>query len=248
MNRAIVTAPERSEARQSMNNNAIHSAGSPQLPYEKFLAYGADSLTNAELLAIILRTGTASMPAMSLAQQILAAGGEENGRLSCLCSLSMHDLCQIRGIGEVKAVRLLCIAEISRRISQENAAESLSFRSPGSVARYFMESLRHERQENVILVLLDTRMTMIRSEVLSTGTVNLSLLSPRDVYMRALKGGAVYILLLHNHPSGDATPSEQDISATRKVREAGECLEIPLLDHIVIGDRCYTSMKEAGLL
>ena len=152
------------------------------------------------------------------------------------------------GIGEVKAVKIKCIAELSKRMAMERAADELKFDSPGTVASYFMEELRHEEKETVLLLSLDNRLHLIEKFVLSIGTVNASLLSAREVFVQALKSQASYVMLLHNHPSGDAVPSGQDILITRKIREAGALMEVPLIDHIVIGDGLYTSLKEKGLL
>ncbi len=133
-------------------------------------------------------------------------------------------------------------------MAMERAADELKFDSPGTVASYFMEELRHEEKETVLLLSLDNRLHLIEKFVLSIGTVNASLLSAREVFVQALKSQASYVMLLHNHPSGDAVPSGQDILITRKIREAGALMEVPLIDHIVIGDGLYTSLKEKGLL
>ena len=219
-----------------------------EMPYERFMAYGAASLTNAELIAVILRTGTSGASAVDLARRVLEIRAPGREALSVLYDLTLEDLISIRGIGQVKAVKLLCLAELSRRLYREGARPSLVFTSPDTVARYYMEQLRHERQETVLLLLLDNAMALIREETLSIGTVNAALVSPREIFIRAVRAGAVHIILLHNHPSGDPTPSREDIRVTRKILEAGEMLEIRLADHLVIGDRCYTSMKEAGYL
>ena len=208
------------------------------LPYEKFLKSGAASLSEAELLAIILRTGTRNCPALALAGQVLSLScGRERG-LNALHHISLAELMDIPGIGEVKAVKIKCIAELSKRMAMERAGQELKFDAPKTVASYFMEELRHE----------DNRLHLIEKYVLSIGTVNESLLSPREVFVQALKCKASHVMLLHNHPSGDALPSGQDILITKKIKEAGELVGIPLIDHIIIGDGCYTSLKEKGLL
>ncbi len=219
-----------------------------ELPYERFLSYGAGSLTNAELLAVILRTGTANVSATALAREILESHDPENTGLSVLYDLTMNDLLKIRGIGQVKAVKLLCLAELSKRLSMEKASKKLCFTSPEAVAGYYMEVLRHEKQERALLLLLDNKMALIREVTLTIGTVNSTLLSPRDIFMRALREGAVNIILLHNHPSGDPTPSRMDIEMTNQILLAGNLLEIRLADHLVIGDNCFVSMRESGYL
>lgn len=219
-----------------------------ELPYERFLAYGPGSLTNAELLAVILRTGTASISATELARQVLASRDPENTGLSVLYDLTLKDLLKMKGIGEVKAVKLLCLSELSRRIAMEKASEKLVFGSPEAVAGYYMELMRHEKQEKAFLLLLDNKMALIREILLTIGTVNSTLLSPRDIYIRALREGAVSIILLHNHPSGDPTPSRMDIEMTNQICLAGRLLDIELADHLIIGDNCYVSMRESGYL
>lgn len=217
-------------------------------PYEKFVKLGGASLSDAELLAILIRTGTKDENSVALGQKILshsAAGGQ--GLLG-LHALSVPDLMQIRGIGEVKAVKLKCVTELSRRMVQASRADAVRFTEPESVAAYYMEQLRHETAEQVVLLLLDNRQRLIHEEVLSKGTVNASLLSPREVFVRALKYGAVHILLLHNHPSGDASPSKQDIEITAQLTALGNTLQLPLLDHIIIGDNCFTSFRRSGLI
>lgn len=217
-------------------------------PYEKFLRLGAESLSEAELLAIILRTGTRNCPALGLAEKILNLPYGRQKGLNVLHHLSLSDLKSIDGIGEVKAVKIKSIAELAVRMSRERAEQCLNFHSPETVADYFMEELRHEEKEKILLLSLDNKLHLIEKYVLSIGTVNASLLSPRETFVQAFKCRASYIMLLHNHPSGEAQPSKQDLQITNKIKEAGKLVEIPLLDHIIIGDGCYTSLKEKGLL
>lgn len=217
------------------------------LPYEKFLSYGAESLTDAELLAIIIRTGTQGEDALALAERILSMNGNRDGLLS-LQHIHLEQLKSVRGIGEVKAVRIKCIAELSNRIASARMHDRLNFQMPELVAGYYMEQMRHLEYEQVRLILLDNKSRLITDYVISTGTVNFSVLSPRDIFIRALEYRAVFVMLIHNHPSGDPTPSSDDISITAKIRAAGSFLQIPLLDHIVIGDRCYLSFHEQNLL
>ena len=215
-----------------------------ELPCERFVSHGPESLTDAELLAVMLRTGTAKQTALDVARRILA----EWTSLSALYNLTLADLRKIPGIGEVKAIQLLCIAELSKRLSRENARERLSFRSPQSVAGYYMEQLRHERCERVLLLLLDNKLCLLEEKLLSLGTSDAALIAPREIFRLALRENASRVMLLHNHPSGDPTPSRADILATRKVASSGECLGIELADHLVIGDGCFVSMREEGLL
>lgn len=225
------------------------SAGKKQeMPYERFLSCGAGSLTNAELLAIILRTGTREKSATQLSREILAFYDTGATDLSALHRLTREDLMSIPGIGEVKAVKILSLAEISRRLVREQAARRLVFSSPASVADYYMEDLRHLETETAILVLLDNKLALLKEETLSLGTVNCTLLSPREIFLRALRWGAVNIMLLHNHPSGDPTPSRMDLEVTERISRVGKLLGIHLIDHLVIGDLSYTSLREYGCI
>lgn len=233
-----------------MRKNKIPCTGNrdADLPYEKFLHYGADLLTDAELLAIMIRTGTASVSALDLGKKILDLPAVREYGLNGLHRLSLKELTSIHGIGEVKAVRLKCLAELSMRMAATAAEKSLCFHNPSSVAGYYMERLRHEKKECVLLLLLDSKEHLLEEELLSIGTVNASMLSPREVFLSALKAEAVHIILLHNHPSGDPSPSRQDREITDKIRQIGEMMDIPLIDHIIIGDNKYMSFREAGLL
>lgn len=217
-------------------------------PYEKFIALGPEALSDAELIAIILRTGTRKCSALELARQVLErTGGMEEG-LNCLHHISLQELMELPGIGEVKAVKLKCMAEMAVRMARQRAARELKFDSPSSVAAYYMEEMRHQENEKILLLLLDNKLNLIEEYMISLGTVNSSLLSTRDVFIRALKCRASHLMLLHNHPSGDPKPSRQDILITRKIKEAGELMDIPLVDHIILGDGIYTSLKEEDLL
>ena len=217
------------------------------MPYEKFMTHGASALTEAELLAIILRTGTKNYSALDLAQKILSIAGQEKG-LNSLHHLSLEELMEIPGIGEVKAVKVKCLAELAVRMARERAAQTLRFDTPHTVADYYMEIMRHQEKEIVLLLLLDNKLKLIEEYMISIGTVKASLLSPREVFVQALKCRACYLMLLHNHPSGDPHPSRQDIVITQKIKEAGELMDIPLLDHIIVGDGCYISLKEEEIL
>lgn len=218
------------------------------LPYERFMRFGPESLTDAELLAIIIRTGSSSCSPIEIARNVLALGyGKEKG-LNCLYRASVDELKGINGIGEVKAVRLKCIAEIAMRMSMKSASYSLNCCKPSDVALCYMEKLRHEEREKVILLCLNNKLRLIEEILLSIGTVNSASLSPRDVYMHALKSGASGIILIHNHPGGDPSPSRADVAITNKIRESGIMLDIALRDHIIIGDKSYYSFEEKGLL
>lgn len=216
-------------------------------PYEKFEAYGAESLSNAELLAVILRTGTKGTTAVSLARNILGESSAEQGILS-IEHLSLRELKKISGVGHVKAIQIKCIAELAKRIAKAEQYQKVSFRQPKSIAEYYMEEFRMKKQEHMMLIMLNTKSRLIADKVIFKGTVNASLVSPREIFIEAVEHEAVNIILLHNHPSGDPTPSREDIALTKRIKEAGNLMDIKLLDHIIIGDHKYISFAEQDLL
>lgn len=222
----------------------IQKTGAQELPYERFLRFGPENLTEAELLAIIIRTGTKTQSALQLAEQVLKLAKYPRDGLQGLYNVTLEELRSISGIGEVKAVKLKCLTELSKRISESTAKEGICFKSSAQVAGYFMEKLRHKDTECVVLVCVDARGRLISSKQISQGSIKMALISPREIFLEALNHRAVSILLVHNHPSGDPTPSKADMELTENVREIGETMDIPLLDHIIIGDNRYVSFKE----
>ncbi len=218
-----------------------------ELPYEKCINHGAEVLSDAELLAVILRTGAKGLNALELSRKILDAGVPQKGLLG-LYHMSIPQLQNIRGIGEVKAVQLKCIAELSRRISGQAAWKSLNFNDASTIAGYFMEEMRHLEQEQMLLLMLDTKCRLLARQFISKGSVNCSVITPREIFLLALQHHAVFIILLHNHPSGDPSPSEEDKSFTKRIALGGELIGIRLLDHIIVGDRCYISFREKKIL
>ena len=215
-------------------------------PYEKFLKLGAEALTDTELLAILLKTGSRGETSVELARKILAFPDGEQSIL-VLHQKSIAELMKIPGIGNVKAITLKCIVELSRRIASSGRPDRMAVNSPGLLAGYYMESMRHLKNEQLRIVFANGSGKFLGDAVLSSGTVNQSLVSTREIFMKALSFEAVCVIMLHNHPGGDPTPSRQDILVTKKIKEAGIIMDIQLLDHIIIGDQCYISLKEAGL-
>lgn len=214
-------------------------------PYEKFLKNGAEGLSDAELLAIILRNGSRQKTALQLAQEILCSKQQS---LLNLNQLSLNELVKISGIGQVKAIQLKCIAELAKRIAATTYQKSIQVDEPKTIASYYMEQLRHDTKEKLLLAMFDAKNRFLGDEVLSIGTVNSSLVSPREIYLKALQSQAVNIIILHNHPSGDPTPSDEDYRTTLRVSECGNMLGIFLADHIIIGDNSYISFREKGIL
>lgn len=213
-------------------------------PCEKCYQYGAQFLSDAELLAVILRSGTKGLTALQLAQTILA---QKNKNLLNLIDMNQEEMRQIPGIGRVKAVQLKCIAELAGRIAKTSRSKDVCLNEPASIAAYYMETLRHEPKEKLILAMFDAKSNLLGDEVISIGTATYSLVSPREIFLKALEYQAVHIVLLHNHPSGDPSPSEADINVTKRVTECGDILGIVLADHIIIGDNRYISFRENGL-
>ena len=215
------------------------------LPYDKFLTFGPSALSEEELIAILLRTGAKGRDAVSLACSVLSLCGSERGILG-LYHLSVEDLQKIEGIGEVKAVKLLAAAELSKRMASAKIRKDACLNTPELVAEAYMEKLRHLEQEQCIAVYLDSAECRIEDQVISLGSLNVTLISAREIFRRALRLNASSVIILHNHPSGNPVPSQQDILTTRKLREAAKILEIKLLDHIIIGDGTYYSLLKEG--
>lgn len=216
-------------------------------PYEKCENYGAEFLSDAELLAVIIRTGTRHTRSIDLAHQILKLSGPACG-LNYLHQLTLNDLQKIKGIGKVKAIQILCVLELSRRITKASVGERIKFNNPAHVAAYYMEDMRYYQQEHLVLVMLDTKHNMIKDSIISKGSVNATIVDPRMIFIEALQYHAVNIILVHNHPSGDPAPSNEDIAVTRKIADAGMLLGIRLSDHIIIGDKQYESLHMKGIV
>lgn len=214
-------------------------------PYEKCYEKGEEYLSDAELLAVILRTGTNGRNSIELAQDILSR--QENGLLG-LYELSKEELMKISGIGKVKAIQLKCIAELSKRISCLSVKEKVALENPKSVAKYYMEQMRHETKEISMISLFTNKGRLITDEVVSVGSIDCSVISPREIFYKAIIHNAAYFILLHNHPSGDPTPSENDKDVTLRMFECGQYMNIYLADHIIIGDNSYYSFRENGLI
>ena len=226
-------------------NHNMLAIPADERPYEKCWRYGPGALSDAELLAVILRCGSKSENALSLARRILYGSGFDG--LAGLCHVALPELVSIPGVGRVKAAQVKCAAELAGRLVKSRSSRTVCFTNPSSIAAFYMEDLRHEEQENVILLMLDTKGALIAEKTISVGTVNSSAVSPREIFLTALANRAVSIVLLHNHPSGDPTPSAEDILLTERVCECGNMLGIRLLDHVVIGDGRAVSLREQKL-
>ena len=216
-------------------------------PYEKCMEYGPGMLSDAELLAVILRSGTKDKTAVELAREILEMHPYYKGILG-IFHLSMEELKKLSGIGPAKAVQILAIGELSKRLAAARVEDKLSFHSPQSIAEYYMEKMRHLNREEMILICFNGKNKVIKELRVSVGTVNQTVASPRELFLEALRCEAVSVIMVHNHPSGDPTPSRQDVETTKRLLEAAKILGIRVLDHIIIGDGAYISLRKKGLM
>lgn len=216
-------------------------------PYEKFMTYGVNALTDIELLAILLRTGTKSHNVTELSRIVLSCYKGEPSLIS-LYQLSLEELKNIKGIGKIKAIQILSLVELSKRLNKQRYMPYLKVDSPDKVSNYFMEELRHKREEHFKIILLDAKCRMLSAEDVSKGSLTASIVHPREVYKVAIQKSAYSVIAMHNHPSGDPTPSQEDIRITSRLKEVGEIVGIPLLDHIIIGDGTYFSLKQESYL
>lgn len=227
-------------------SNTMREIPLTERPYEKCEWKGAASLSDVELLAVLLRTGTRGENALELAGRILYHAGEAG--ILGLHQFSMERLKKIKGIGKVKAIQLSCISELAKRLAKASYPDAICFLDPSTVANYYMEDMRHEKQEILKLLMLNSKSKLIGETDISKGTVNASLITPRELFIEALQKNAVSIVILHNHPSGDPTPSRNDMLTTKRIMDAGKLIGIELLDHVIIGNNCYVSFRESGIL
>jgi len=215
-------------------------------PYEKLEAFGAEILSDAELLAIIIRTGNRNETAVALAQRLLTYDAGNKG-LTFIYDMSLEELKGIKGIGRVKAIQLKALMELSKRIASAKATgKRQSITSPGDVAKMLMEEMRHLKKEVFKVVLLNTKNNIIKVVNVSVGSLTASIVHPREVFTEAVKSVCNSVIFVHNHPSGDPQPSVEDIETTKRLVSAGDILGINVLDHIIIGDGKYVSLKERG--
>ena len=215
-------------------------------PREKLLAAGAEKLTDAELLALIIRNGAASgkCSAVDLARGLLSRFGS----LRQLATASIGELCEQSGIGPAKAAEIQALFEIARRFADRRLLPGQAYRSSRDAFLHFHERLCNYRKEVFLALLLDSKNRLLREVRISEGSLNASIVHPREVFAPVLKESAAAILFIHNHPSGDPTPSREDIEITERLRQVGELMGVRVLDHIVIGNGDYVSFADRGLL
>ena len=212
-------------------------------PYEKLEMYGEKNLSNAELLAIIIKTGTKELTSIDIAKQILNLNQNQNkGDLNFLRDISLEELMLVKGIGRVKAIQLKAMCELSSRMNKPSNYRKIKITSSKDVANLLMNDLRFEKKEIVKLIILNNKNIILKIMDISLGGGNYAVIDIRFILSEVIKMGAPQIILVHNHPSGDVTPSREDIEVTKRLRQASEILGVRLLDHIIIGNMDYKSI------
>lgn len=204
---------------------------------------GASSLSDAELLAIIIRSGTKELNAIQLGQSIIYKAGN----IRYLQDLTFEELKSINGIGETKALQIKAALELASRVASYKPSK-YKIKNPWDIYKYYMDSLRYQYKEIFKIVLLNTKNEIITDIDISMGTLNSSLVHPREVFREAIRRSSNKIILLHNHPSGNAEPSKEDKNVTKRLKECGELIGIEVIDHLIIGDGVYFSFKENMLI
>ena len=213
-------------------------------PREKLLARGAEVLGTNELLAVVLGTGTPRLSALELANEILSSAGGLTG----LAHLSPNGMARLKGLKTARTTRLVAALELGRRMLTEPSEPRPIFRTPDDAGKYLLPRFGAKPVEEFGLLILDTRNRLKRLQIISRGSLNGSLVHPREVFREAVALQAAGLVLFHNHPSGDPTPSREDQSLTRRLREAGNIMGIEVLDHVIVGRGRFVSLKEKGLL
>lgn len=213
-------------------------------PRERFVLNGPQSLSNHELIAILLRTGTKDESVLQLANRLLT----HFEGLRLLKDASLDEITAIKGIGSAKAIQLLAAVEIGRRISNLTYDDRYIIRSPEDGANYVMHDMRFLSQEHFVCLYLNTKNQVLHKQTIFIGSLNASIVHPREVFKEAFRRSAASIICIHNHPSGDPTPSREDIEVTKRLAESGKIIGIDVLDHLIIGENKFVSLKEKGYL
>lgn len=213
-------------------------------PREKVLRYGIEQCSNRDLLAIILRSGVRGKSVLELADQILSM--EQN--LALMTRLTYEELIQIRGIKKAKAIVLLACFELSKRISSDQVNSAMCINKPSSLSEWLNKKIGFKDQEHFMVIFLGTKNQILKDKTIFIGSLDRTIVHPREIYKEAIKLNASKIICVHNHPSGDVTPSPNDITATQAISEVGKTVGIPLLDHLIVGNNHYLSFREKGLL
>lgn len=224
------------------NSVLIKDFPKDERPRERLLKFGPGSLSNQDLLAILLRTGTKNESVLKVSNELLL----KFDGLRLLMNASVEEISNIKGIGEAKAVQLIAAFELGKRINRLQYDERFMIKSPDDCAEYMMDEMRFLEQEHFVCLYLNTKNQVIARETIFKGSLNASIVHPREVFKEAFRRSASSIICLHNHPSGDPTPSREDIEVTKRLVECGKIIGIELLDHIIIGEHKYVSLKEKG--
>lgn len=212
-------------------------------PYEKLELYGPEKLTSAELLAIIIKTGTKEETAVQLAQRVLKINEtNKSDDLTFLQDISITELTKIKGIGKVKAIQLLAVVELAKRINIPMNSNIIKVKNTADIVKLLMNEMKNEKREKVKLVLLNSKNVILKIKDISYGGSNFAYIEPKDILYEAIKMQAPRIILVHNHPSGDTTPSKSDYNITDRIYESASLMGIELLDHIIIGNNKYESV------
>ena len=214
-------------------------------PREKLIEHGPDILSNSELLAILIRTGTTERSALDIARELTDNGGLYSNIAQ---ARSVADLSKIKGLGPAKAATILAAVELGRRVAGADPQKKVKLSSPEACVSYLMPRMRYEQQEKFLVLLLDSKNQLLKCQQVSEGTLNASVVHPREVFAPAMLHRAAWVLAAHNHPSGDPAPSIEDRKLTQALEATGTVMGIPLLDHIIIGDGRYFSFRENGYL
>lgn len=215
-------------------------------PREKLIGRGAAALSDTELLAILLRTGTSSVSVLHLAEEVLAKYRDKG--LVAIMNMSPQEIATVHGVGLAKAATIVAAVELGRRLSTRAAQKTEKIEGPEDAARYMMPMLRYEQKEHFLVMLLDVRNRVIATSTISVGGLTSSIAHPREVFREAIRHSAAALILVHNHPSGDPSPSREDIQLTRQMMKAGDVMGIPVLDHIILANDEFISIKEANCL
>lgn len=213
-------------------------------PYEKFTNFGSNKLSDAELLAIIIKSGTKEKTSIEIIQELMMKYDYNEKGLRFLNDISEEDIQQIKGIGKIKAIQLKVIAEIAKRFSKPADITKYKITSPANVSDLLMEELRYLKQEHLITILLDTQNNVIKIVTNTIGGLNFNAIEPREIFIEPVKLSADKIVIVHNHPSGNPYPSESDVKLTIRLAEAGKLFGIEVIDHIIIGNGIFASLKE----
>ncbi|MEM1282847.1 MAG: DNA repair protein RadC [Chlamydiota bacterium] len=222
---------------------SIQSLPVDERPRERLHKQGAEALSNSELLAIILGSGMRGKSVIQLSQELLS----RFGGLEQLADATIEELCEVKGLGKAKAIQIRALVTLAGRLSQKTRAVKIKIEHPQSAYQLLRDQLENQKKEIFSVVMIDVKGYVINQQIISIGTLSNSLIHPREVFYPAIRHKASSILIAHNHPSGDPTPSKEDISVTKKLVEVGKLMGIPVRDHLIIGNDCYVSLRQEGV-